>query len=455
MLAEIPMLLRRERAAPDAEDPFRLLPPKIVKQYNVLSIIALVMPIKNGFNERVLERRVVGRFFGYNLVRVVGRVMTMETGRKSQRDQLAKVRDIVLIVIGSGIILLSTWWALGRIGNVVFVVLMALMFEITLSPVVDRLTGRFSRPWTVLIVMALVVLILGGGGGYLLTVMTGQIAALVGRLPVDFQRLQTLPWFRNTIHELGPHISVLAIENRIFSSVGQLSTVVLTQTVNVVTQFVDGIVDGAIILFITVYLLLDAERIQSAIVRLVPEQHKEGLLAVEHTLGRVIGGYVRGQVSLSLMIGSAFGIGSWLIGLPYPLVIGVVAGLMELIPLLGPILGAILPIILAFFSNPWVEVPEVLVLLGAVHLLESQILAPRIIRSYVGLHPVLSVVALMIGAELQGVTGALFAVPVAGIIVAAWVAAVRVWREKVVLPSQSPNPEEMGSRSASVHSSPS
>jgi predicted PurR-regulated permease PerM len=137
------------------------------------------------------------------------------------------------------------------------------------------------------------------------------------------------------------------------------------------------------------------------------------------------------------MVGLAFGIGAELIGMPYATVIGVVAAFMELIPLLGPMLGAVLPVTMALLGNqPWTQVPEVLALLGLVHLLESQVLAPRIIRSQVGLHPVLSAVALMVGADLKGVLGALFAVPAAGILVAAWVAGVRVWRERVVLPKE-------------------
>ncbi|MHB1611274.1 MAG: AI-2E family transporter, partial [Sulfobacillus sp.] len=264
--------------------------------------------------------------------------------------------------------------------------------------------------------------------------------------------VQHTPGILNGLSNIGLKINVPQIEDKIFSSMGQMSTLVVRQTVVIVTNLIDFIVDGVIILFITVYLLLEADRIQMAVLRLVPNQHRESLLAVEHTLTRVVGGYVRGQFLLSLIVGTGFGLGSWIIGLPYPLVIGVFASVMELIPLLGPVLGAILPLILALFNNPWVAVPEVLVLLAAIHLVESQILGPRIIRNQVGLHPVLSVVALMIGAELQGIWGALFAVPAAGILVAAWVAAVRVWREKVVLPSQTAassgdtNPEQPPAR---------
>lgn len=365
--------------------------------------------------------------------------MSSPEGDRRWMMRLVIIRDVILVVIGAGVILLALWWALGRIGNVVLVLIMAVMFEITLSPLVDRLAAAWGRRWAVLVVVAGAVVVFVVGGILLVTTITSQVIGLVSRLPADFNPLaHRTPAFLSGLNHLGMTISFSQIESRVFASAGQVSSFLVTQTVNLVTRLVDGVVDGAITLFITVYLLLDAERIQAAIVRLVPDQHKEGLLTVEHTLARVIGGYVRGQVVLSLIVGTAFGVGTWLIGLPYPLVLGLVAAIMEFIPLLGPVLGAILPLVMAAFSHPLVEVPEVLVLLGAVHLLESQILAPRIIRSQMGLHPVLSVVALMIGAELKGIWGAVFAVPVAGILVAAWVAGVRVWRDKVVLPSQRP-----------------
>ncbi len=350
---------------------------------------------------------------------------------------LVRIRDLVLVIIGIGVILIATTMALSRIANVVVVLVLAMMFEITLSPLVERLALIWKRPWAVLSAVGLSVLILVAGSVLLVTVIASQLANLVARLPTEFHIVtRHTPRILNGLSNIGLKISVTQIEDKIFSSMGQLSTFIVKQTVVIVTNLIDFIVDGVIILFITVYLLLEAERIQVAVLRLVPQQHRESLLAVEHTLTRVIGGYVRGQFLLSLIVGTGFGAGCWIIGLPYPLVIGVFAAVMELIPLLGPVLGAILPLVLALFNNPWVAVPEVLVLLAAIHLLESQILGPRIIRNQVGLHPVLSVVALMIGAELQGIWGALFAVPAAGILVAAWVAAVRVWREKVVLPSQ-------------------
>lgn len=348
------------------------------------------------------------------------------------------IRDVVLILIGAGVILGAVGWALSRVGNVVLILSLALVFEIVLGPAVDRLAGYWGRTLATLAVVAGALLVVVVGGALLTGLLTAQMAGLAGHLFQDINQLSTrtpgiLQWLQN----YGVTIRLSDLESRLLNSMGQVSSLIVSQTVNILTHLVNTLVDGALTVFVTIYLLIDAERIHRAVVRLIPQGQREGLLALEHTLGRVVGGYVRGQILLSAMVGLAFGIGAELIGMPYATVIGVVAAFMELIPLLGPMLGAVLPVTMALLGNqPWTQVPEVLALLGLVHLLESQVLAPRIIRSQVGLHPVLSAVALMVGADLKGVLGALFAVPAAGILVAAWVAGVRVWRERVVLPKE-------------------
>lgn len=363
-------------------------------------------------------------------------------GAPKFRWNLAALRDLVLVVVGVSAIIYGLWFLLSRLGRVVLIVILAVIFTITLSPLVDRLSLRWRRPWAVLVVVLGAVVVLVGGGAILGTVMTGQIVSLIRKVPPNVQHLSNLaPGVLAWLNHNDVHVNVAEIESKILANAGKVSSFVVSQTFNIVTNVIGGVVDGAIVLFVTIYWLLDAERMQAAVLRLVPVQNRDLLIAVEHTLTRVVGGYVRGQLLLSAVVGTAFGIGSWVIGLPYPLLIGALAGFMELIPLLGPILGAVVPFIMALTSHPLVQVPEVAILFAAVHLLESQILGPRIIRSQVGLHPVLSVLALMIGADWQGLWGALFAVPAAGILVAAWVAAVRVWRERVVLPSQRRAPD--------------
>lgn len=353
--------------------------------------------------------------------------------RQDPASWLRMGRDAVVLALGGIALLTLLFWALGHIINVVLVLLLALLLQTLLQPVVNLLSRHWSRPWAVFAVVVMALVVFGGGGAYLMFLLVAQIVGLLAHIPRLVTWLHSaLPGFLTIMQRSGIKLDVLTIEDRLLAQAGQISTVVVSQVLAILKQIVTVIADALVILFLTIYLLLDAPRMQSALYRLVPNARRANALSIQRTLGRVVGGYVRAQLLMSVLIGAGFAIGSWWIGLPYPLLIGVVSAFFELIPLLGPILGIILPTLLAIPTHrPLVTLVEVGLMLIVIHLLESQFLAPRLIRSQVGIHPILSIVALMLGAQLGGLWGAVFAIPVAGLVVPAWVGAARVWRESL------------------------
>jgi len=117
---------------------------------------------------------------------------------------------------------------------------------------------------------------------------------------------------------------------------------------------------------------------------------------------------------MALIIGFSAGVGSSLLGVHYPILIGILAFFFELIPMVGPILAS-LPAVMISLTQPFPLVVYVIVFFIVMQLLENNVLAPRITGGAVGLHPVAALLAIVIGADLGGVVGALFAVPVAGV----------------------------------------
>ena len=117
---------------------------------------------------------------------------------------------------------------------------------------------------------------------------------------------------------------------------------------------------------------------------------------------------------MAAIIGLSAGLGSFLLGVHYPLLIGVLAFLFELIPMVGPILGSVPAVLISLFQ-PWPLVLEVVAFFVVMQVIENNVLAPRITGGAVGLHPVAALLAIVVGADVGGVVGALFAVPFAGI----------------------------------------
>jgi len=165
-----------------------------------------------------------------------------------------------------------------------------------------------------------------------------------------------------------------------------------------------------VILVLSVYAVVDVEAILGALSRVVPNRYSEELALVEHTVGRAFGGFLRAQVILvaiqvvlTIVVGLAF-------GLPYLFLTTLVVGLAMFIPFFGPPLALIPPLLVAVAFRPEVAIP-VVVILFVVQTVLVNVVQPRLMRESAGLHPILVLLALLVGAQIAGLWGALFGIP--------------------------------------------
>ena len=180
-----------------------------------------------------------------------------------------------------------------------------------------------------------------------------------------------------------------------------------------------------LILVVSIYMLLDMSRLKAGIDRRFPPKPGQPGLIVQ--MERAVAGYVRGQVLLSLIIGTSAGIGMWVLGTvglvpgadKYAVLFGAWVAVMELIPYLGPWLGAIPPIIYALVVHPISAVWVALLFLG-IHQIEGHIVVPNVMGSALRLHPLLVIFGLLAGGELYGLPGILVALPFLAVMRALW-----------------------------------
>jgi predicted PurR-regulated permease PerM len=177
------------------------------------------------------------------------------------------------------------------------------------------------------------------------------------------------------------------------------------------------LMNAVLILVVSAYVLTGAATIQSNVRKAVPKRYRGLHQFVRSNAARIMGAYLRGQLIMAAVIGTLAAVGTGLMGLPYFLVLGVLAGMFEMVPMFGPILSAIPAVIVALFQ-PWPTVVWVIVFFVVVQQFECNLLGPKVSGHKVGLHPLGSMFALMVGFELAGILGGLVAVPVAGV---AWV----------------------------------
>jgi predicted PurR-regulated permease PerM len=329
-----------------------------------------------------------------------------------------RVLIVELALLGACALLVVVWWIVGRFAHTILILLMAAVVAFAIGPLVDRvevrLGGRRGLAAALVYLGLLVALI--GGLALLFRPFVAQLTELLANLPTYAEMLQAqTPVIEERLRAAGLPIEAGELQSRAASLLATQGTMVLGGVLGVVTSLTNFVVDLALILVISFYLVLDSRRIRDAILTLTPARFRPHVLFVESTLTKIGGGYLRGQLLLAGIIGVLDALGVMLLGVPYPLIIGVIAAVTELIPMVGPVLGAIPAIALALLE-PFPTVIWVVLYFTMVQQLENNLLVPRISGEAVGLHPLGAMLALMAGFEIAGILGGLFAVPLAGVL---------------------------------------
>ena len=333
----------------------------------------------------------------------------------------------VLAVIGAVRLLLG-------VGEILIVVLIAAILATGLSPVVERLANRtwtrrrrrLPRSGAIAVVYLGVLVALVLVGGLLITPIVAESRQFAEKAPEFYQGLRAmLAGFQERYAWL-PDLTALL--DRLPHEAGRLTAYVGAAT-GVAFRVFGVVVSAVTALILSIYMLLEGPAIKQGFLGLFTQQRRPQVEAVLGHVGGKFGGWLRGQLLLGLIIGVAAGLGTWAIGLPYPLLLGLAAGVTELIPMIGPVLGAVPAVLVALFGSTW-QVVAVVIFFTVVQQIEGNILVPRVMKQAVGLSPLLTIVAIMVGAKLMGILGALLAVPVAAALQVVVGEAIRTFRSQ-------------------------
>ncbi|MBV9357291.1 MAG: AI-2E family transporter [Chloroflexi bacterium] len=344
---------------------------------------------------------------------------------------------IVMLTLLVGVALVWVLWqVISPLLHTIILFALGAVLAFALAAPVDGLTRAIgNRAAAIAIVYLLAATMVIGGLALLAGPFAGQAAALVSDLPRYATELQTrLPEAQGFLAGYGIQADVDQVKAGATSAIQQGGTEVLGRLVGTLAEVGGLLLDAVLVLVISVYLVADGTRLRERSLAIVPAGYRERALFLQANLARVLGGYLRGQLTLATIVGLLTGLGMSMLGLPYAIVLGVLAGLFELIPMFGPILSAVPAVIVALFL-PFPTVIWVLLFFLAVQQLENNVLAPRISGHAVGLHPLGAMFALLAGFQLAGILGGLFAVPIAGVV---WVLLGAAYRNAVVEPTPPP-----------------
>jgi len=306
------------------------------------------------------------------------------------------------------------WLARG----LVLPVFLALVFAYLLSPVVawaDAFAIRRSVAVGALFVVLIALLL--GAGLLLGPRVATELAALADRLPALASQLDTsldsaqrelieaAPVFRRVLPEGGGWIHRLVLDrppgdpSEFFEHAGHIFLLCI------------------LVPFFAFFLMRDMPSIITAIMNRIPPQHVETSVAVWRELNGVVGRYIRGVVLDGLVVGALAAVGLWALRIPYPLLLGIFAGIANVIPFVGPLLSAgAATLVVLLYAMGLGAVVRVLVMFLFIKVLDDTLIQPLTIGRSVHLHPALLLGSVVVGNHTLGVLGMIIAVPVATIL---------------------------------------
>lgn len=197
--------------------------------------------------------------------------------------------------------------------------------------------------------------------------------------------------------------------------VGSYTLSLASVSVSAVFSFAGTMVELIIVPIITFYMIKRGDDFCRSFIRLFPAAYEEHLRILFHETHYVLSAYIRGQLALCILMAIVVFIGMMALGIPYPLVIGLLAGLVEMVPILGPIIGAVPPALLGLTQSSGVML-KVIVFYIIVQQLDSHLIMPKLMGSIINVHPVAIILGVLVGGHLYGIVGMMVAVPLLAVL---------------------------------------
>jgi len=326
-------------------------------------------------------------------------------------------------VVWATLVLVSvilSFWLLYRFNQVVFSLFIAIVIGTVIRPTVAWLhqRGLPQIAGVILVYLLLLILLIG----FLLLVfplIVEQSATIAAAAPNYYQTLRE--WMVNYPNQLLVRLSEFlpatlpSLQPRTAPQTGQEVMVSAGQALGYITVVAKALFMVAVILVLAFYWTLDGPRIIQSFLMLIPQDQRESISELILAMETKVGFFIAGQGILCLVIGIMALAAYLLIGLPNALVLALMAGVLEAVPMIGPLLGAIPAALVAFSIAPdkliWVIVATVVI-----QQLENSLLVPRVMRRAVGVNPFVTLLALFAFSSLFGIAGAFMAIPMAAVI---------------------------------------
>jgi predicted PurR-regulated permease PerM len=305
-------------------------------------------------------------------------------------------------------------------GDIILIFFLAWLLAFILGPVVtlvDRLLPFLPRVVAVIVVYALLV----GALIFLTIVIAGALAGSISDFVASVPTLQTqlpdlvAPWQRR-FDALGlGQVNLVDQATAFLANLNEYAEELAGPLQALAVASLGAIGNLLFVLVLSLYIVIDRDRILTFFFWIVPPALKEEARLLETSVGKSFGGFLRGQAIMGIVFGAIAVLASAALNLPYLAVTSAVAGGLMAIPFFGPFVAWAPPVLVAIFTAPDATLPA-FVIMGVGWFLVMNVVQPRVMEEAVGIHPIVVLGSVLIGAKVAGVVGAIFGIPIAAVL---------------------------------------
>jgi sporulation integral membrane protein YtvI len=317
-------------------------------------------------------------------------------------------------------VILAVFYLLSRVTPIYLPIILAIILTFILNPLVARLRilSRFRLPTGLAVLLSIAALsgVLAVAVSTIFAPFVSEFNRFVVNLPDLIQKIQNLT---GIIEERAQSVNLPAnirtMIDQVLSSAAGYAVTFGRRALGATVGFASQVVELVVVPVLTYYFLKDWRELKDSALEALPPDWRDKARIIGEEMAAAVSGYIRGQAVVSVIMGCLVFVGMYLLGVDYPLVLGLLAALTETIPIIGPIIGAAPAVFLAYLTAPELAV-KVVVFFLAIHQLENHIIVPKIMGRSIDLHPVTVIISLLIGGQLMGIVGMILAVPVTALL---------------------------------------
>lgn len=293
--------------------------------------------------------------------------------------------------------------------DVILLLFASFVIASALYPFVDRLNKYMRRGIAVTIVYLITFLVIAVVFIPFFAVLTEQTMLFIKTFPKYWNHAADLLYSGELLIE---NLGFIPDYSGVLANLAEFGKEIVNQSINITVNIFAGFIMAFTLAFLVLLMLLDKNKIKSGVLKFFPVEYREKSELFMTLITKKVGGYVRGQLMLMLLVGLLTFAGLQIIGLDFALLLGIVAGLLEIVPIIGPILAAAPAVIIALAKNPLIVLYVIAVYL-IVQRIENNLLTPLILGKFLEMHPIIIVSAVFIAASTLGVFGVILSPAIA------------------------------------------